>query len=109
MVYFTAIGNIFWIFGIFCGHFVIFFLALGIFYQKYLATLIQRPSHVQGVASHPGADFSYIFFHGKSLSAENSSEFVEKTIFQKFFRGKFNFSPNILWENFPRNFAPNFP
>jgi hypothetical protein len=54
MVYFTAIGNIFWIFGIFCGHFVIFFLALGIFYQKYLATLIQRPSHVQGVASHPG-------------------------------------------------------
>jgi hypothetical protein len=29
----------------------------------------------------PGANFSYIFFHGKLLSAENSVEFVEKMIF----------------------------
>jgi hypothetical protein len=38
----------------------------------------------------PGADFSYIF------SAENSAEFLGKTIFQNFFRGKFNFFSTFL-------------
>jgi hypothetical protein len=41
-----------------------------------------------GTKMWPGADFSYIFFREKSLSAENSAELVEKTIFQNFFRGK---------------------
>jgi hypothetical protein len=42
------------------------------------------------------------------LSAENSAEFLGKTIFQNFFRGKFNFFPTFLGENFPRNFPRNF-
>jgi hypothetical protein len=52
-----------------------------------------------------GADFSYIFFHGKSLSAE----FLGKMIFQNFFPRKIPFFPTFLGENFPRNFPPNFP
>jgi hypothetical protein len=52
-----------------------------------------------------GADFSYIFFHGKSLSAE----FLGKAMFQNFFRGKFHFFPTFWGENFPRNFPRNFP
>jgi hypothetical protein len=44
------------------------------------------------------------FFRGKSLSAENSVEFLGKTIFQNFFCGKFNFFPTFLGKNFPRNF-----
>jgi hypothetical protein len=46
-----------------------------------------------------GADFSYGFFHGKSLSAENSAEFLGKTIFQNFCCGKFHF-PNIFGGKF---------
>jgi hypothetical protein len=53
------------------------------------------------------------FFRGKSLSAENSAEFLGKTIFQNFFRGKFNFSPTFFFflggGNFPRNFPKISP
>jgi hypothetical protein len=44
-----------------------------------------------------GADFSYIFFGGKSLSAENSVEFLGKIIFQNFFPWKIPFFPNIFF------------
>jgi hypothetical protein len=47
------------------------------------------------------ADFSYIFFHGKSLSAE----FLGKTIFQNFFRGKFHFFPTF-WVKIFRGIFP---
>jgi hypothetical protein len=41
---------------------------------------------------HPEPIFRTLFFRGKSLSAEFSSEFLGKTIFQNFFfRGKFQF------------------
>jgi hypothetical protein len=52
----------------------------------------------------PGANFSYIFFRGKSLSAENPAEFPRKMIFQNFFRGKFHFSQHFFGGIFPRNF-----
>jgi hypothetical protein len=52
---------------------------------------------------HPkssGADFSYIF------SAENSAEFLGKTIFQNFFRVKFHFIPTFLGGKFSAEFSP---
>jgi hypothetical protein len=54
-------------------------------------------------------NFSDIFFWGKSLSAENSVEFLGKMIFQNFFRGKLYFFPTFLGKNFPLNFPHNFP
>jgi hypothetical protein len=64
-----------------------------------------RSQDTSGGPEGAGADFSHIFFRGKSLSTENSAEFLGQTIFQNFFRGKFNFFPTFLGENFP----PNFP
>jgi hypothetical protein len=52
----------------------------------------------------PRADFAYISFHGKSLSAENSAEFLGKTIFQNFFRGKLQFFPTFLGGTFSAEF-----
>jgi hypothetical protein len=40
LVYFTALGNILWPFGIFCGHFVYIFPVLVFCTEKNLATLI---------------------------------------------------------------------
>jgi hypothetical protein len=48
------------------------------------------------------------FFHGKSLSAENSAEFLGKTIFQNFFRGKFHFFPTFFGRKFSAEFSPKF-
>jgi hypothetical protein len=57
----------------------------------------------------PWADFSYIFSRGKSLSAENSAEFLGKTIFQNFSAENSIFFPTVfLGENFPLNFPPKF-
>jgi hypothetical protein len=59
----------------------------------------------------PWADFSYIFSRGKSLSAENSVEFLGKTIFQNFFCGKFHFFPySFFGGKFSAEFSPKiFP
>jgi hypothetical protein len=57
---------------------------------------------------YPGADFSYIFFRGNSLSMENSAEFIVKTIFQNFFRGKFIFFPIIFGGKFSAKFSAEF-
>jgi hypothetical protein len=58
----------------------------------------------------PGDDFSYIFFRGKSLSAENSAEFLEKkTIFRNFFRGKLHFSQHFWGKIFRGIFPEIFP
>jgi hypothetical protein len=56
----------------------------------------------------PGADFLYIFFRGKSLSAENSVEFLGKMIFQNFFCGKFNFFPTFFGGKFSAKFSAEF-
>jgi hypothetical protein len=40
--------------------------------------------------------FLYIIFRGKSLSTENSVEFLEKKNLQNFFRGKFHFFPTFF-------------
>jgi hypothetical protein len=55
--------------------------------------------------------FSNIFFHGKSLSMEFSSEYLGKTICLNFFHGKFHFSLNFFFGgggDFQRNFQRNF-
>jgi hypothetical protein len=77
--------------------------------NKYTGRLILQSRSVSNEPTTSGADFSYIFFRGKSLSAEKSAEFLGKTIFQNFFRGKFHFFPTCLGENFPRNFPRNIP
>jgi hypothetical protein len=68
--------------------------------------LVKKPAGLQEswknileMVSTTGADFSCIFFHGKSLSAEFSSEFLGKAIFRNFFRGKFQFSSTffLVW------------
>jgi hypothetical protein len=56
----------------------------------------------------PGADFSYIFFRGKSLSAEKSAEFLGKMIFQNFFRRKIHFIPTFFGGKFSAEFSPKF-
>jgi hypothetical protein len=55
------------------------------------------------------ADFSYIFVLGKSLTAENSAEFLGKSIFQNFFRGKFNSSQHLWGKIFGGIFPKIFP
>jgi hypothetical protein len=47
----------------------------------------------------------YIFFHGKSLSEENSAEFLGKTVFRNFFHGKLPFFPTFLGEKFSAEFS----
>jgi hypothetical protein len=54
-------------------------------------------------------EFSYILFHGKSLSAENSAEFFGKTIFQNFFRKNSIFSQHVFGGKFSAEFSQNFP
>jgi hypothetical protein len=58
--------------------------------------------------NEPGANFLYIFSHGKSLSAENSVEFHGKMIFQNFFREKFHFFPTFLGGKFSAEFSPKY-
>jgi hypothetical protein len=57
-----------------------------------------------------GANFSYIFFRGKSLFAE----LLGKTIFQNFFRRKLQFFPTFLGGKFSlekmyEKSAPGYP
>jgi hypothetical protein len=52
------------------------------------------------VLTNSGANFLYIF------SAENFVEFVGKTIFLYFFRGKFQFFPTFFGGKFSAEFSP---
>jgi hypothetical protein len=56
-----------------------------------------------------GPIFRTFFSRGKSLSAENSAEFLGKSIFQNFFCGKFHFSQHFWGKIFRGIFPKNFP
>jgi hypothetical protein len=55
--------------------------------------------------THQGPIFCTFFFHEKSLSAENSEEFLGKTIFRNFFRGKLQFFPAFFGGKFSAQFS----
>jgi hypothetical protein len=52
------------------------------------------------------AQFFVHFFRGKSFSAEISSQFLGKTIFQNFFCGKFQFPPTFFPGKNVRKISP---
>jgi hypothetical protein len=55
-----------------------------------------------------GADFSNIVSAENHFPRKIPRNFLEKTIFQNFFRGKFHFFPNILGGKFSAEFSPKF-
>jgi hypothetical protein len=58
--------------------------------------------------TNQGPIFRTFFFHGKSLSAENSAEFLGKTIFRNFFCGKLQCFPTFLGGKISAEFSAEF-
>jgi hypothetical protein len=81
---------------------------------------VQSPKRQYHLTTSPGANFSYIFFCGKLLAAENYFlrkilwNFLEKNDFSKLFPQKIPFFTNIFGGkifrgNFPEIFPEIFP
>jgi hypothetical protein len=90
------------------GGLVLFVVHMYYKYEEY-DFYVSSGKSLPSIPMHAGADFSYIFSCEKLFSAEFSSEFLGKMIFQSFFRGKNpNFPLNYYQKNFPRNFPRKF-
>jgi hypothetical protein len=67
-------------------------------WQRHLKTFVVQTNFCNG------ADFSYIFFRGKSLP----TEFLGKTMIQNFSRGKLDFFPTFFGGKFSAKFSAEF-